>query len=220
SARSLRSVTAPLTAAVVCAVVFTAVIQPEAKQRASEASTPGGHEHPGVPGGGGRGRGRGPQGPPPPARQGAPVDLTGNWVSMVTEDWQWRMRTPPKGDYASVPMTPQARQLADTWDPSKDGMCEAYGVGGIMSMPGRRRISWQDDNTLKIETDAGQQTRLLHFTPPGGQPEKASAIAAQPKTLQGYSAAEWVRSGGAFDASLERGAGAAPPRWGSLKVVT
>jgi len=89
-----------------------------------------------------------------------------------------------------------------------------------MRMPGRLRISWQDDNTLKIETDAGQQTRLLHFTPPGGQPETVSAIAAQPRTLQGYSAAEWVRSGGAFDAFLERGAGAAPPRWGSLKVVT
>jgi hypothetical protein len=117
SARSLRSVTAPLTAAVVCAVVFTAVIQPEAKQRASEASTPAGQQPPAVPGGGGRGRGRGPQGPPPPARQGAPVDMTGNWVSIVTEDWQWRMRTPPKGDYASVPMTPRARQQADTWDP-------------------------------------------------------------------------------------------------------
>jgi hypothetical protein len=130
------------------------------------------------------------------------------------------MRTPPKGDYASVPMTPRARQQADTWDPSKDGMCEAYGVGGIMRMPGRLRISWQDDNTLKIETDAGQQTRLLRFTPPGAQPQAASAIASQPRSLQGYSVAEWVRGGGAFDAFLERGAGAGPQRWGSLKVVT
>ena len=109
---------------------------------------------------------------------------------------------------------------ADTWDPSKDGMCEAYGVGGLMRMPGRLRISWQDDNTLKIETDAGQQTRLLHFTAPGAAPQTTSAIAAQPRSLQGYSVAEWVRSGGAFDAFLERGAGAAPPRWGSLRVVT
>ena len=77
------------------------------------------------------------------------------------------MRTPPKGDYASVPLTPRARQQADTWDPSKDGMCEAYGVGGLMRMPGRLRISWQDDNTLKIETDAGQQTRLLRFARAG-----------------------------------------------------
>jgi hypothetical protein len=141
-------------------------------------------------------------------------------VSLVTEDWQWRMRTPPKGDYVSVPMTPRARQLADTWDPSKDGMCEAYGVGGIMRMPGRLRISWQDDLTLKIETDAGQQTRLLRFAAQGPASETTSSVAAEARTLQGTSVAEWIRSGGAFDAFLERGAGAAPPRWGSLKVVT
>ena len=217
SARILRTVTAPITAAAVCAVIVSAVIQPEAAQRPSEASTPAGQDPPAVPGG--RGRGRGPAGPPPPARQGAPVDLVGNWVSVVTEDWQWRMRTPPKGDYASVPLTPRGRQQADTWEPSKDGMCEAYGVGGIMRMPGRLRISWQDDNTLKIETDAGQQTRLLHFPTPAA-PQTTSSAASQPRTLQGYSVAQWVRSGGAFDAFLERGAGAAPQRWGSLNVVT
>jgi len=214
SARVLRTVAA----AAVCAVIFTAVIQPEAAQRASEASTPAGQQPPAVPGG--RGRGRGPLGPPPTGRQGAPVDLVGNWVSVVTEDWQWRMRTPPKGDYTSVPMTPRGRQVADTWDPSTDGMCEAYGVGGVMRMPGRLRISWQDDNTLKIETDAGQQTRLLRFAAPGAPPQTTSATLSQPRTLQGYSAAEWLRSGGAFDAFLERGAGAAPQRWGALKVTT
>ena len=218
SARILRTVTTPITAVAVCAVIVTAVIQPEAAQRPSEASTPAGQAPPAVPGG--RGRGRGPTGPPLPARQGAPVDLVGNWVSVVTEDWQWRMRTPAKGDYNSVPLTPRGRQTADTWEPSKDGMCEAYGVGGIMRMPGRLRISWQDDNTLKIETDAGQQTRLLRFAAPGAPPEAASSIASQPRTLQGYSVAQWVRSGGAFDAFLERGAGAAPPRWGSLTVTT
>ena len=65
----------------------------------------------------------------PSARASAPVDLTGTYVSIVTEDWRWRMRVPPKGDYASVPMTPAARQLADTWTDAKDGQCEAYGVG-------------------------------------------------------------------------------------------
>jgi hypothetical protein len=139
-------------------------------------------------------------------------------VSVVTEDWQWRMRTPAKGDYTSVPLTPQGRQVADTWDASKDGMCEAYGVGGLMRMPGRVRITWQDDNTLKIESDAGQQTRLLHFAAPGAPPV---ATAGQPRTLQGTSVATWVRSQGGFDAFLERGAaGGGPQRWGSLRVVT
>jgi hypothetical protein len=132
------------------------------------------------------------------------------------------MRTPPKGDYASVPMTPAARQLADTWTEAKDGQCEAYGVGGIMRMPGRLRISWQDDTTLKIETDAGQQTRLLRFAAPAAPAATPVSSAAGPRSLQGTSVAEWQRAGGAFDAFLERGGGnaAAGQRWGSLKVTT
>ncbi|HEY1306143.1 MAG TPA: hypothetical protein VGF24_21465, partial [Vicinamibacterales bacterium] len=178
-------------------------------------------------GGGGRGRGGrgGPAGPPPPARQGAPVDLTGNWVSVVTEDWQWRMRTPAKGDTTSVPLNAEGMRVANTWEPSMDGRCEAYGVGGLMRMPGRLKISWQDDNTLKIESDAGQQTRLLKFATPGAAnaanaPASATAAAPSARTLQGTSAAEWVRGGGAFDAFLERGAGPGAPRWGELKVTT
>ena len=108
-----------------------------------------------------RGQGRG--GPPPTPRAAAPVDLTGYWVSVVTEDWRFRMVTPPKGDYASVPLNAEARRVADAWDPSKDGVCDAYGAAAIMRMPGRLHITWDDDNTLKIETDAGQQTRLLRF---------------------------------------------------------
>ena len=51
-----------------------------------------------------QGRG-GPPGPPPTAKAAAPEDLTGYWVSLVTEDWRYRMVTPPKGDYASVRST-------------------------------------------------------------------------------------------------------------------
>jgi hypothetical protein len=166
-------------------------------------------------------------------------------VSVITEDWQWRMRTPAKGDTTSVPLNPAGVAAANIWDPSKDGLCEAYGVGGIMRMPTRLRISWQDDTTLKIETDAGQQTRLLHFQPPpapGARGPSAvagpapSAVAGPapsavegppatntgPRTLQGYSVAEWQRSVGfdAFGFGLTPERGAAPQRWGSLRVVT
>jgi hypothetical protein len=141
---------------------------------------------------------------PPTARAAAPVDLTGPWVSIVTEDWRFRMVTPPKGDYSSLPLTDEGRRVADTWDESKDGACEAYGVGGLMRIPGRLRISWQDDNTLKIESDAGQQTRLLQF---------GAAAPSGPPTLQGVSTASWERppAGGGV---------AAPVRWAPLKVVT
>jgi hypothetical protein len=204
--------------AVIVGVV--AAVQPASAQRPSEASTPQGQAPPAVPGGGG-GRG-GPQGPPPPARQGAPVDFVGNWVSVVPEDWHWRMMTPKKGDYASVPLTAEGRRVADTWDVSQDGLCQANGVGGLMRLPGRLRISWQDDNTLKIETDAGVQTRLLRFPVPGTPASPVSAAAAAGAcSLQGTSVAEWQRAGGAFDAFLERGAGgAAPQRWGGLRVTT
>jgi hypothetical protein len=163
-------------------------------------------------------------GPPPPnGRAGAPVDLTGTWVAVVTEDWLNRMVAPDPRDYTTVSqvMNAQARKVADSWTPAMDGRCEAFGVGGVMRMPLRLRISWQDDFTLKIETDAGQQTRLLRFTRPG-QPAPAASISSQPRTLQGDSAAEWIRSGGAQDAFLERQVGAAggAQRWGSLRVVT
>src|SRR5471032_1585748 len=63
--------------------------------------------------------------PPPTAQAAAPIELTGYWVSVVSEDWRWRMVTPAKGDYASVPITLAAKKAADTWDPAKD---EAAGL--------------------------------------------------------------------------------------------
>ena len=100
-------------------------------------------------------------GPPPTAKAAARVDFTGNWVSVVSEDWRWRMITPARGDYANIPINAAARKIADTWDPAKDQSageaCKAYAAPAIMREPGRLQITWQDDNTLKIETDAGMQ---------------------------------------------------------------
>jgi len=152
----------------------------------------------------------GPPGPRTP-QQAAPTDLTGYWVSLVTEDWRYRVVTPPKGDYTSVPLNPAGRKVADGWDPARDNAagesCRAYGVGGVMRLPGRLHITWQDERTLKVETDYGSQTRLLSFTPP------ASAA----PDWQGASLATWDRSepviGGGFF-------GPAPAAGGSLKVVT
>ena len=71
--------------------------------------------------------------------------------------------TPPKGDVASVPVSAEGRKVAQGWDLAADNasgnQCKAFGVGGIMRQPGRLRISWQDDETLKLEFDAGTQTR-------------------------------------------------------------
>ena len=162
-----------------------------------------------------QGRGGGaPAGPPPTAKAAAPADFTGNWVSVVTEDWQWWMVTPAKGDYASVPLNPAGRTLADTWTPDQDGSCKAYGAPAVLRHPGRLRISWQDDQTLMIETDAGQQTRLLRFRAPA---------ASGPRTLQGHSVAEWQMPPAAVASTGADGGTTTPQRQaraGTLKVVT
>ena len=136
-----------------------------------------------------------PPGPPPTPKAGAPVDLTGYWVSLVTEDWRWRMVTPIKGDSASVPINTAAKKIMMDWDPAKDeaagNQCKAYGAPAIMRVPGRLHITWQDDNTLKIETDAGTQTRVLHFPPTGSGQAAAAAPVKLVPSWQGYSTARW-----------------------------
>jgi len=147
-----------------------------------------------------RGRGAGAGAAPQTPRAAAAIDLTGYWVAVVTEDWRYRMVTPAQGDYQGVPLTPAARKIADSWDPAKEAasgdLCKAYGAPAILRVPGRLHVTWQDDTTLKLETDAGQQTRLFHFgnwKSPGG-----------PKTLQGDSVAEWEGGGrGATDGSMK-----------------
>lgn len=167
-----------------------------------------------------------PFGPPPPpaprtGRDGAPVDFTGTWVSPVMEDYRWRMVTPLKGDAASIPYKQGVLATINAWSPAKDEaaglQCKAYGAPALMRIPGRLRISWQDENTLKIEADQGTQTRFLHFT--------MDATRAAPRgtkaTWQGYSAARWESGQAPTAAGLALGTSA---RWGSrsqsLEVVT
>jgi hypothetical protein len=132
------------------------------------------------------GRG-GPPAPPKSPREAAPVDFTGYWVSVVTEDWRWRMVTPIKGDFASIPLNAEGRRIGQSWDPAKDEAggeaCRAYAAPALMRIPGRLHITWRDDRTLQIEADSGTQTRLLHF---GGKPPAN----AKP-SWQGYSVAQW-----------------------------
>jgi hypothetical protein len=143
------------------------------------------------------------QSPTPKAM--APLDLTGYWVSVVTEDWLYRMVTPKKGDYTSVPLNAEGRKMADAWDPSKDeaagNQCKAYGAPALMRIPGRLHITWQDDSTLKVETDAGTQTRLFHFS---------ASAAGSGGDWQGASIANWEIVAGAR----------APVPGAGLKVTT
>jgi hypothetical protein len=149
------------------------------------------------------------RGGPPPSPQAAAastsIDLTGYWVAIVNEDWRFRMITPRKGDYAGVPITKEALQIVNAWDPAADeaagNQCKSYGAAAIMRVPGRLHITWQGEETLRLDTDAGMQTRLFHFSP--------SPKSDGTPTWQGSSAARWET----------RGRGAAARRE-SMTVVT
>jgi hypothetical protein len=160
------------------------------------------------PPGGGRG------GPPQTPKAAAPIDLTGYWVSVVDEDWRFRMVMPPAGDYNGVPMTAEAVKVANTWDPAKDeaagDVCKAFGAPALLRQPEHLHFTWQDDRTLRLDTDAGTQTRLFHFgdwKAPAGPP-----------TLQGDSVAQWeiTRQPG----NPPPDASAPPQGKGTLKVST
>ena len=168
---------------------------------------------------------------PATAKARAPIDLTGYWTAVITEDWHTRMLTAPRGDFGSgppgaivnpntseaigtgenpaaqgnIPYNIKGAQAALKWDPAKDeaegNLCKAYGAPGVMRQPTHLHITWQDDNALKIEADYGTQTRLLHFGP---------APAGLQSSGQGYSAASWIIMGGREDFL----------RGGSMKVVT
>jgi hypothetical protein len=124
------------------------------------------------------------------------------------------MLTPAKGDFTSIPLNPEGRKTAEAWDPAKDeaagSQCKAYGAPGLMRLPTRLRITWQDENTLKVETDEGTQTRLFHFN--------GKAPAGQAPSLQGYSVAEWDISRPTFLGFLAPPSATKLP--GSLKVET
>ena len=173
---------------------------------------------------GGRG---GPGGPPQPAKTAAPWDIAGYWVSQIVDEWRFRV-TPQKGDIAYMPLNGEARRVAGAWDPDKDAAsgnaCKAYGAVGVMQRPGRLHITWQDDTTLKIDLDAGTQTRIFKFAGPGAPNLATQQTPAEP-SWQGASTAQWqvIQQRGTIDLGGILGPGGAVQqrqRGGTLKVVT
>lgn len=137
----------------------------------------------------------------------APIDLTGYWVSITgTIEWRYLMVTPPKGDFGSIPLNAEGKKVGNAWDPARDqatgNQCKAYGPPGVMRLPGRLHVTWENDNTLHIDTSTGTQTRRFSFGP--------SQAANGELAAQGHSVAGWQRSGGRVGI----------PASGTLHVVT
>lgn len=149
--------------------------------------------------------GRG-QGAPVAARSTAAVDVAGTWVSVITEEWVSRMVTSRKGYVrgGGIHVTPEGMKLVNMWDPARDEaageQCKGYGAVGVTRLPGKVRLTWQDENTLKAEFEAGSQVRLFHFRP---------SAPSGPPSWQGHSLAQW-----------ERAVSAADRPEGNLRVVT
>ena len=153
---------------------------------------------------------------PMSAEQSAPIDLKGYWVSLITQNWRFRMLVPGPGEYADIPINEKAKRFADAWkagpDEAAGKQCEAYGAAVLMRNPERLHISWPDSETLRVDTDSGMQTRLLHFKPAASGTQMAA-------NLQGYSLAKWVMPGGAA-AQTVAAPTASGKRYGSLQVDT
>ena len=132
-----------------------------------------------------RGRG-GAAAPAASPQKAAPIDLTGYWVSPIIEDWKFRMVIPNKGVFGGVPLNAQGQKAGNSWDPAADEkageQCRAFGAGGIMRLPSRLNITWQDEATLRVDIDTGTQTRIFSF--------RGAPAPAEP-SWQGQSAAQW-----------------------------
>jgi hypothetical protein len=171
------------------------------------------------------GQGRGAPTSVPAAKAVAPIDVTGYWVAVVNKEWRFRMVIPAKGDFfgpiGGIPINAEARRAAEAWDPARDEKageaCKGFGAAGLMRVPGRLRIGWQDDNTLRVDTDAGMQTRVLHF---GAAPPRGRA------SWQGDSVARWlglppsVGTGGTGGRASASSDGTRSPVYASFEVVT
>ncbi len=155
-------------------------------------------------------------GPAPTAEAAAPIDLTGYWTSLTTYSWTFRMVTPRPGDYEDVPLNSAGIQIMDAWDPAKDTaageQCKSYGAPTMMRNPEHLHITWQDEQTLEMQADAGEQTRLLHFV--------RSDADRGPSSLQGYSTARWEITRASIGRGGGRNAGAGKALGGDLEVMT
>lgn len=145
--------------------------------------------------------------------------MSGYWVSQIVDEWRFRV-DPQKGDILYLPLNAAARRAANAWDPANDeaegNACKAYGAVGVMQRPGRLHITWENDTTLRIDTDAGTQTRLLHLGPAPALPG--------PPSRQGYSTAVWQFSARAMldlgGVGFVPGGGPDQRRGGTLRVTT
>ena len=144
------------------------------------------------------------QAPVSTARADAPIDLTGQWVAIISEDWRWRMITPPKGDIVSIPLNLQGQQAAEAWDPARD------------ESAGEQCKAW----SARPDARADPHADLLAGRQHAEARDRLRYADATPAVCRGHTARTSKLAGihvGAMDRARWR---ARRTRFGSLKTVT
>ncbi len=137
----------------------------------------------------------------PTPRASAPFDLTGQWVSLITEDWRHRQFTPPKGDYAALPLSPpggRCRQLGPGTRRSSRRAMQGVrrGRSSAVADPAPRRLAGRHD------AETGDRRRDANACVSVSDPLRACG-----GDWQGLSIASWDYPRAAFPG---RGGGSAP----------
>ena len=113
-------------------------------------------------------------------------------MSVVNEDWRYRMVTPAKGDYKGVPITREALQIVNAWNPAADeaagNQCKSYGAAAIMRVPDAH------PHHLAGRQHAEARDRRRHADAAISSLARRRRLPAQP-TWQGQSLARWERPG-------------------------
>jgi hypothetical protein len=139
-----------------------------------------------------QGRGRGPAAAPTTAR-GSSLHRSHRLLGGVRHR---RLALPDdhaaEGDYGRVPLSPRDARWPTVGIRQADKGSGQRVQGRLApptscACPGACHITWQDDATLKVEADAGTQTRTLRFASPAGRASRArrALVAGQPPLQRG-----------------------------------
>ena len=117
----------------------------------------------------------------------AEADLSGFWGPRVHEDHKYRWEGPEHGEYDGLPLTAEAYAIADAWDPMEyyrpENQCSPMGITMILRIPGNVHISYEDENTLRIDSEIFGMTRRVYLD---ARPREDG-----PLTWGGHSLGEW-----------------------------
>ena len=125
----------------------------------------------------------------------AQADFSGIWAAQYQEDFPERIPGPDLGDYLGLPITPSARQFAESWDPSRitleEEQCRVHVSPYIYRGPLNLRV-WEERDpqtqelvAIKHHISTYDQTRTIYMD---GRPHPGPRAR---HTWMGFSTGRW-----------------------------